>query len=73
MKTACIIALLILAACSTTPAQPACIALRPWSDIEQNNLLAEFQALPADSEFIPLMIDYERLRAESRACERSSK
>ena len=61
--------ILSLASCATSGVAISCLSLRPYSDVEMNNLEAEIEALPADSELITAMIDYERLRAETRACQ----
>ena len=44
--------ILSLASCATSGVAISCLSLRPYSDVEMNNLEAEIEALPADSELI---------------------
>ncbi len=68
MKYASLAFICVLSACSTPTCEPVCMPIKQWSDVEQNNLLADFRQLPPDSELIPVVIDYERMRMMARAC-----
>jgi hypothetical protein len=57
-----------LSGCAARQVESSCPPLRQWSNVEQNNIEADLEQLPADSMLIPVVIDYERLRAEIRAC-----
>ena len=68
MRYILVFVLLLLTSCVDCPPAITCIPLKPWNDIEQNNLKADIQQLPNNSMLIPAMIDYARMRSEARAC-----
>lgn len=47
---------------------PVCLPLRTFSDVDQINAASDLQRLPPDSPVWQMMSEYERLRAQSKAC-----
>ena len=69
MKYALLPLILSLCACATShPSAPACLQVRQWSIVEQQNMKADLETLPKDSPVLPAFSDYARMRAEARAC-----
>jgi hypothetical protein len=60
--------LLGLSSCTSSGVAYPCLYVKDWSDVQQMNMKADIQALPNDSTLIPAMLDYERMRAQARAC-----
>jgi PBP1b-binding outer membrane lipoprotein LpoB len=60
--SATISSLLLLSACAQ-PCQQ--IAVKQWSDAEQDQMRDAIDQLPPDSILIPAMLDYKRLRTEA--------
>lgn len=69
MKILCIALLCLLTACCEDhgDAYP-CMQVRQWGIVDQQNMLADFKALPPDSPLIGAFTDYYRMRQEARAC-----
>lgn len=68
------LALLMLAACATTPAptpiaQTQCLPLTPYTQAEQQAAAKELQALPKGSVLSRFITDYGAMRSADRACQ----
>ena len=68
MKTFVVLLSLLLAGCATPAAVSVCPVARQWTDSEQDRILQDFKKLPSDSALIPVVVDYERIRAQLKDC-----